>query len=241
MKTIIIIPARWESTRLPGKPLAMIGDKPMIQHTWERACKSNADEVIIACDSKLVYDTATEFGAQVIWTPKADTGTERVIGVQELKNADFVINVQGDEPFINHEDINEVIKIVHNHPNKVATMRTDLINEEYKDPNVVKAICNAIGLVGMFTRSSIYMKTNFAFKHIGLYGYSAKILNKISKLEPSASSIKDSLEQLTWMDNNIPIVAGWTSYKSLGIDTKEDLEKANNIYAEPKTIPNKYI
>ena len=119
MKTIIIIPARWESTRLPGKPLAMIGDKPMIQHTWERACKSNADEVIIACDSKLVYDTATEFGAQVIWTPKADTGTERVIGVQELKNADFVINVQGDEPFINHEDINEVIKIVHNHPNKV--------------------------------------------------------------------------------------------------------------------------
>lgn len=241
MKTIIIIPARWESTRLPGKPLAMIGDKPMIQHTWERACKSNADEVIIACDSKLVYDTATEFGAQVIWTPKADTGTERVIGVQELKNADFVINVQGDEPFINHEDINEVIKIVHNHPNKVATMRTDLINEEYKDPNVVKAICNAIGLVGMFTRSSIYMKTNFAFKHIGLYGYSAKILNKISKLEPSASSVKDSLEQLTWMDNNIPIVAGWTSYKSLGIDTKEDLEKANNIYAEPKTIPNKYI
>ena len=241
MKTIIIIPARWESTRLPGKPLAMIGDKPMIQHTWERACKSNADEVIIACDSKLVYDTATEFGAQVIWTPKADTGTERVIGVQELKNADFVINVQGDEPFINHEDINEVIKIVHNHPNKVATMRTDLINEEYKDPNVVKAICNAIGLVGMFTRSSIYMKTNFAFKHIGLYGYSAKILNKISKLKPSASSIKDSLEQLTWMDNNIPIVAGWTSYKSLGIDTKEDLEKANNIYAEPKTIPNKYI
>lgn len=230
MKTIIIIPARWESTRLPGKPLAMIGDKPMIQHTWERACKSNADEVIIACDSKLVYDTATEFGAQVIWTPKADTGTERVIGVQELKNADFVINVQGDEPFINHEDINEVIKIVHNHPNKVATMRTDLINEEYKDPNVVKAICNAIGLVGMFTRSSIYMKTNFAFKHIGLYGYSAKILNKISKLEPSASSIKDSLEQLTWMDNNIPIVAGWTSYKSLGVDTKKDLREAIKIY-----------
>ena len=241
MKTLIIIPARWESTRLPGKPLAMIGNKPMIQHTWERACESNADEVIIACDSKIVYDTATEFGAQVIWTPMAETGTERVIGVQKIKNADFVINVQGDEPFINPKDINEVIKIVHNHPNKVATMRTDLINEEYKDPNVVKAICNAIGLVGMFTRSSIYMKTNFAFKHIGLYGYSAKILNKISKLKPSASSIKDSLEQLTWMDNNIPIVAGWTSYKSLGIDTKEDLEKANNIYTEPKTIPNKYI
>ena len=149
MKTIIIIPARWESTRLPGKPLAMIGDKPMIQHTWERACESNADEVIIACDSKIVYDTATEFGAQVIWTPDAETGTERVIGVQKIKNADFVINVQGDEPFVNPEDINEVIKIVHNHPDKVATMTTDLIGNEGKDPNVVKAItyCSRLDII----------------------------------------------------------------------------------------------
>jgi len=235
MKTIIIIPARWESTRLPGKPLAMIGDKPMIQHTWERACESNADEVIIACDSKIVYDAATKFGAKVIWTPGADTGTERVIGVQKIEAADFIINVQGDEPFINPNDINEVIKIVHNHPDKVATMSTDLTSNEGKDPNVVKAIRNAIGLVGMFTRSSIYMKTNFAYKHIGLYGYSAKVLNKISALKPSESSIKDSLEQLTWMDNNIPIVAGWTSYKSLGVDTKEDLKNANDFY---KTIHN---
>ena len=229
MKTIIIIPSRWASTRLPGKPLAMIGDKPMIQHTWERACESIADDVIIACDSKLVYDTATEFGAQVIWTPEAETGTERVIGVQKLKNADFIINVQGDEPFINPEDINEVIKIVHNHPDKVATMTTDLVGDEGKDPNVVKAISNAIGLVGMFTRSSIYIRSNFAFKHVGLYGYSAKVLNKIATLEPTESSIKDSLEQLTWMDNNIPIVAGWTSYKSLGVDTAEDLIKANEL------------
>ena len=238
MKTIIIIPARWESTRLPGKPLAMIGDKPMIQHTWERACESNADEVIIACDSKIVYDAATKFGAKVIWTPGADTGTERVIGVQKIEAADFIINVQGDEPFINPNDINEVIKIVHNHPDKVATMSTDLTSNEGKDPNVVKAIRNAIGLVGMFTRSSIYMKTNFAYKHIGLYGYSAKVLNKISALKPSESSIKDSLEQLTWMDNNIPIVAGWTSYKSLGVDTKEDLKNANDFH---KTISDKSI
>ena len=232
MKTIIIIPARWESIRLPGKPLAMIGDKPMIQHTWERACESNADEVIIACDSKIVYDAATEFGAQVIWTPDAETGTERVFGLfkQKTKDVDFIINVQGDEPFINPKDINEVIKVVHNHPDKVATMRTDLIGNEGKDPNVVKAICNAIGLVGMFTRSSIYMRTNFAYKHIGIYGYSSEILNKISVLEPTESSIKDSLEQLTWMDNNIPIIASWTSYRSLGVDTRDDLLEANKIY-----------
>ena len=240
MKTIIIIPARWESVRLPGKPLAMIGDKPMIQHTWERACESNADEVIIACDSKIVYDAATEFGAQVIWTPDAETGTERVFGVfkQKTKDVDFIINVQGDEPFINPKDINEVIKVVHSNPDKVATMRTDLIGNEGKDPNVVKAICNAIGLVGMFTRSSIYMRTNFAYKHIGIYGYSSKVLNKISSLEPTESSVKDSLEQLTWMDNNIPIIASWTSYKSLGVDTKEDLKNANDFY---KTISDKSI
>jgi len=227
MKTIIIIPSRWASTRLPGKPLAMIGDKPMIQHTWERACESIADEVIIACDSKLVYDTATEFGAQVIWTPDAETGTERVIGVQNLKKADFVINVQGDEPFINPEDINEVIKIVHNHPDKVATMTTNLVGDEGKNPNVVKALSNAMGLVGMFTRSSIYMRSKFAFKHVGLYGYSSDVLDKIANLKPSDSSIEHSLEQLTWMDNNIPIIAGWTSYKSLGVDTAKDLEEAN--------------
>ena len=238
MKTLIIIPARWESTRLPGKPLAMIGDKPMIQHTWERACESNADEVIIACDSKIVYDAATKFGAQVIWTPTAETGTERVMGVQGLKNADFVINVQGDEPFINPKDINEVIKIVHSHPDKVATLRTDLIGDEGKDPNVVKAISNAIGLIGMFTRSSIYIRTNFAYKHIGIYGYSSEVLNKISLLEPTENSIKDSLEQLTWMDNDIPIIASWTSYKSLGVDTEEDLKNANDMY---KTIKNKSI
>jgi 3-deoxy-manno-octulosonate cytidylyltransferase (CMP-KDO synthetase) len=108
-------------------------------------------------------------------------------------------------------------------------MTTDLVGNESTDPNVVKAISNAVGLVGMFTRSSIYMRSNFAFKHVGLYGYSAKVLTKISKLEPTESSIKDSLEQLTWMDNNIPIVAGWTSYKSLGVDTTEDLIKANEI------------
>ena len=232
MKTIIIIPARWESVRLPGKPLSMIGDKPMIQHTWERACESNADEVIIACDDKIVYDAATEFGAQVIWTPDAETGTERVFGLfkEKRKDVDFIINVQGDEPFINPKDINEVIKVVHSNPDKVATMRTDLIGNEGKDPNVVKAICNAIGLVGMFTRSSIYMRTNFAYKHIGIYGYSSEILNKISLLEPTESSIKDSLEQLTWMDNNIPIIASWTSYRSLGVDTRDDLLEANKIY-----------
>jgi len=229
MKTVIVIPARWQSTRLPGKPLMHIGNKTMIQHTWERAKESLADDVIIATDDQKIFKTATDFGAKAIMTDVCDTGTERVIAAQGFLNADYIINVQGDEPFINPSDIDEVIKLLHDHPNKVATLTTNLCEGEEKDPNVVKAIANAVGSVGMFTRSSIYIKTNFTFKHIGIYGYSSKMLEKISKLEPSESSIRDSLEQLTWMDNNISIVAGWTSYKSLGVDTKEDLRKALEI------------
>lgn len=229
MKTVIVIPARWQSTRLPGKPLMLIGDKTMIEHTWERAKESLADEVIIATDDKKIFDTVTAFGAKAIMTDVCDTGTERVIAAQGFLKADYIINVQGDEPFINPSDIDEVIKLLHDHPNKIVTMTTNLDEGEERDPNVVKAISNAVGEVGMFTRSSIYMKTNFTFKHIGIYGYSSKTLEKISTLEPSESSIRDSLEQLTWMDNNISIVAGWTSYKSLGVDTKEDLRKALEI------------
>ena len=105
MKTVIVIPARWQSTRLAGKPLMLIGDKTMIEHTWERAKKSMADEVIIATDDKRIFDVAEEFGAEVMMTTECDTGTERVIEVSQTINSDFIINVQGDEPFINPSDI----------------------------------------------------------------------------------------------------------------------------------------
>jgi 3-deoxy-manno-octulosonate cytidylyltransferase (CMP-KDO synthetase) len=232
MKTIIIIPARWESTRLPGKPLAMIGDKPMIQHTWERACKSEADEVVIATDDMRIFKAATEFGAQAVMTPACETGTERVIGVQNLKNADYVINVQGDEPFINHEDINTVIGIIKRY-NVIGTLVADLEENERTDRNVVKALVNEIGQVGMFTRSAVYSKHKNIHKHIGIYGYPNNILNKISIMAPSEGSVKDSLEQLTWLDNKISIKAYSALYKSLGIDTLADLKKANDFY---KTI-----
>ena len=234
MKVIAIIPARYASTRFPGKPLVDIQGKPMIQHVFEKAVHSGLfEKVVVATDDDRIKNTVLAFGGEVEMTnPDHQSGTDRC---GEVVNSlpdtyDVVINIQGDEPFINPKDINEVIKIVHNHPDKVATLRTDLIGNEGKDPNVVKAISNAIGLVGMFTRSSIYMRTNFAYKHIGIYGYSSEILNKISLLEPTESSIKDSLEQLTWMDNNIPIIASWTSYRSLGVDTRDDLLEANKIY-----------
>lgn len=229
MKVTVVIPARFKSTRLPGKPLAIIGDKPMIQHTWERACKSNADEVIIATDSHLIYEVATGFGAKVKLTMECETGTERVIQVSKIINSDIIINVQGDEPFINPFDINLIIDLVKSNPNSVATLRTDLIENEFIDPNAVKILTNDVGVAVMFTRSNMYDNMNFARKHIGIYGYSVETLNKISKLRPTQNSINNSLEQLTWMDNGIQIVSGYTEYKSFGIDTQEDLDRANTI------------
>lgn len=230
MRTIVIIPARWESTRLPGKPLALIGDKPMIQHVWERAAQSIADEVIVATDSQLVFDTVIGFGGQAILTGDCSTGTERVIEVQKLKRADFVINVQGDEPFIEPKDIDNVIKTVNAFPEFIITLKTNLIDNESTDPNAVKVITDRSGNVVMFTRSSVYVETNFVFKHIGIYGYSAANLDIISNAKPTESSISNSLEQLTWMDSGILMLAGFTNYKSFGIDTPSDLERANKMY-----------
>jgi 3-deoxy-manno-octulosonate cytidylyltransferase (CMP-KDO synthetase) len=231
MKVTVIIPARFNSTRLPGKPLAIIGDKPMIQHTWERACQSNADEVVIATDSLLISEVANNFGAKVIATSRwCETGTERIIEASKLIDSDIIINVQGDEPFINPLDINLIIKLVKSNLNSVATLRTDLIENEAMDPNAVKILTNDVGVAVMFTRSSLYDKTNFARKHIGIYGYSIETLNRISKLKPTENSINNSLEQLTWMDNGIQIVSGYTEHKSFGIDTQEDLERANKYF-----------
>ena len=227
MKVTVIIPARFKSTRLPGKPLAMIGDKPMIQHTRERACQSNADEVIIATDSRLISEVAENFGAKVIATTECETGTERIIQAHRSINSDIIINVQGDEPFINPLDIDLIIKLIKANPNSVATLKTDLIENESIDPNAVKILTNHMGIAVMFTRSNVYDKNNFIFKHIGIYGYSKETLNRISKLKPSENSINNSLEQLTWMDNGIQIVSEFTEYKSFGIDTPEDLERAN--------------
>ena len=228
-KTLIVIPARWESSRFPGKPLEKIESKTMIQHVWERSCLSEADEVVIATDDKRIFDECTNFGAQAVMTPECETGTERVIGVQDLKNADIVVNVQGDEPFIDPSDINTVIEIVKKF-NTVGTLVADIDDNDSKDRNVVKALVNEIGQVLLFTRSSVYGKHKNIYKHLGIYGYPKELLNKISIMAPSESSIKDSLEQLTWLDNKIPIRAYRSLYPSIGVDTPKDLKKAKEVY-----------
>jgi 3-deoxy-manno-octulosonate cytidylyltransferase (CMP-KDO synthetase) len=228
MKSLVIIPARWNSTRFPGKPLELIGEKPMIQHVWEKASRSNADEVWIATDDQRIFDCAKSFGAEVMMTTNCDTGTDRVIEVQQTLGSDIVVNVQGDEPFINPKDIDHVISLIKSNPtNTVATLKSDLIENEANDKNTVKIMSNHdSGSVIEFTRNNVNGKS--WFKHIGIYGYSSNVLDKIAILYPTENAINKSLEQLTWMENEIEMVAGYTTYKSFGIDTPSDLERANN-------------
>ena len=226
MKSLVVIPSRWKSSRFPGKPLELIGKKPMIQHVWERVSKSNADDIWIATDDQRIFDVAESFGAQVMMTTQCDTGTERVIEVHQTINSDIIVNVQGDEPFINPKDINLVIDLIKSNPNSIATLKTDLIDDEAEDPNTVKIITYIHKEVALFSRNTV--PAGNWFKHIGIYGYSSEVLDRIAVMKPTENSINNLLEQLTWLDNDIPMVAEYTEYKSFGIDTPSDLIKANN-------------
>jgi 3-deoxy-manno-octulosonate cytidylyltransferase (CMP-KDO synthetase) len=226
MKSLVVIPSRWQSSRFPGKPLELIGEKPMIQHVWERVSKSNADDIWIATDDQRIFDVAESFGAQVMMTTQCDTGTERVIEVHQTINSDIIVNVQGDEPFINPKDIDLVIDLIKSNPNSIATLKTDLIDDEAKDPNTVKIITYIHKEVALFSRNAV--PAGNWFKHIGIYGYSSEVLDRIAVMKPTENSINNLLEQLTWLDNDIPMVAEYTEYKSFGIDTPSDLIKANN-------------
>ena len=232
MKSLVVIPARWESTRFPGKPLELVGEKPMIQCVWEKAIQSSADEVWIATDDMRIFECAIEFGARVMMTTQCDTGTDRVIQVYQTLDSSIIVNVQGDEPFINPEDINQVIHLIKKNPiNTVATLRSDLTEEELRDNNTVKIMSgNSSNKVLEFTRNNVNEKS--WCKHIGIYGYSSDVLDKILHMEPTQNSIDNSLEQLTWIENGVEMVAGYTEYKSFGIDTPLDLQKANKYLKE---------
>lgn len=234
MKSLVVIPARWESTRFPGKPLELVGEKPMIECVWEKAVQSSADEVWIATDDKRIFECAIGFGARVMMTTQCNTGTDRVIQVYQTLDSSIIVNVQGDEPFINPEDINQVIDLIKQNPtNTVATLKSNLTEEELTDNNTVKIMSShSSGSVIEFTRNNVKGKS--WFKHIGIYGYSSDALDKILHMEPTQNSIDNSLEQLTWIENGIEMVAGYTEYKSFGIDTPLDLEKANKHLKQQK-------
>lgn len=246
MKVVGIIPARYESSRFPGKPLAIIKNKPMIQHVFEQAKKADQlDEVIVATDDSRIEKVVHNFGGKVLMTKASHTsGTERCAEIhKKLKNKgelfDVIINIQGDEPFIDPNQINLVASCFNEGTVQIATLSKNINNEkELFNPNVVKIISDVEGNAIYFSRQTIpfimgqktekWIQFSKHYKHIGIYGYLASVLEKIVNLPPSYLEESENLEQLRWIENGYSIKVKETDIESFGVDVPEDLLKFSN-------------
>ena len=228
-KVIAIIPARWASTRLPGKPLADINGKTMIQWVYEAVKKSDADKVIVATDHIDILNEVIRFGGEGIMTStKHQTGTERVLEAYQHYKDDYeyVINIQGDEPIINETDINTLINVTKKNPFAISTLVGTLTESQAKDRNSVKALLDNNKII-MFTRSPVFTTNSLYVKrHIGIYGFSKVMTEKIDKniMIETSNEIVENLEQIRWGDNGIDFSYARAAGLYKGINTQKDLD-----------------
>jgi 3-deoxy-manno-octulosonate cytidylyltransferase (CMP-KDO synthetase) len=240
MKIVCVIPARYHSTRLPGKPLADIAGKPMIQRVYERASLARRpDKVLVATDNILVFNAVEAFGgAAVMTSPSHPTGTDRLAEVAASLDADVIINVQGDEPLIEPAIIDELAEAFFQEDGLVmATLATPLAAEEQQTPGAVKVVCDLAGYALYFSRSLIPYPRNREsglthYKHIGIYAYRRDFLLKYAALPPTPLEKAESLEQLRALEHGFRIRVLKTDFRSVGVDTPEDLEQVNAIFAQ---------
>lgn len=238
MNFLCVIPARYASTRLPGKPLAAIAGKPMIQHVYERAKKAQRPkQVLIATDHALVYDAVKAFGGTVMLTsPDHPTGTDRLAEVaRAYSDIDVIINVQGDEPLIEPAIIDQLAGAFDNNADLVmATLATEMDASEYHTPSAVKVVTDLNGYALYFSRSLLpYPRVQHdalkVYKHIGIYAYRRDFLLKYADLPSTPLEKAESLEQLRALEHGFRIKVLKTDFKSIGVDTPEDLERVNKL------------
>lgn len=241
-KILGIIPARYASTRFPGKPLVNIQGKTMIRRVWEQASKAgNLAAVVVATDDERIVDEVISFGGNVIMTsPEHATGTDRCREAAEMAEMaggtqyDAVINIQGDEPFINPEQINQVASCFEQPHAQLATLVKRLKNQEdLWNPNIIKVVISLSGKALYFSRNPIpfvrgtekenWLDTHPFYKHIGIYGYRREILDEITQLKTSMLEKAESLEQLRWLENGYTIQVKETEFESHSVDSPEDL------------------
>ncbi|WP_294093854.1 3-deoxy-manno-octulosonate cytidylyltransferase [uncultured Cetobacterium sp.] len=240
MKFLGVIPARYESTRLPRKPLKDICGHTMIEWVYKRAIKSNLDRVVIATDSKEVFDEVLSFGGDVIMTDANHlNGTSRIAEVcQKITDYDVVINIQGDEPLIEPDMINSLIDIFQEENDlKMATLKHKMKKkEDIENPNFVKVITDKKDYAIYFSRSVIPYPRNenldIYFKHVGIYGYKREFVLEYSKLESTPLENSESLEQLRVLENGYKIKVLETPYEIIGVDTAEELERVRKYILE---------
>lgn len=244
MSVLAVIPARYASTRFPGKPLVMIDGKPMIQRVWERVREAQAiDRIIVATDDARIAEAVRAFGGEARMTsPDHPSGTDRIWEVaRELPEYGFVMNVQGDEPFLDPASLDRVVRELQSQP-EAALMTlvcpVDLSTEEgmahYEDPNVVKAVLGANGQVFYFSRAAVpYFRDGIgmgetadtAYRHLGLYLFRRDALERFTTLVPSPLEKTEKLEQLRALENGMAIYAVVIDEAPVGIDTPADLER----------------
>lgn len=242
-----VIPARYASTRFPGKPLALIGDKTMIQRVYEQCLKvKRLDKVVVATDDERIFDHILSFNGEVVMT-RTDhpSGTDRCyeafgkVSTQE-NEYDIIVNIQGDEPFIDPHSIEKAIALFDNKNTRIATLAKKIeSSEEITDPNVVKVVFDEQNRALYFSRSPVpfirqlpssdWISKSIHYKHIGLYAYKAEVLKEIISLPVHPLEKAESLEQLRWLLNGYTIHLGITETESISIDTPGDLLKITNI------------
>jgi 3-deoxy-manno-octulosonate cytidylyltransferase (CMP-KDO synthetase) len=235
-----IIPARYASTRFPAKPLADIGGKSMIQRVYEQVKKSTlVKDVIVATDNIEIRNHVTQFGGQVCMTKEDHvSGTDRCYEALTLQKTKFnyVINIQGDEPFIQPEQIDLLAKLLDGKTEIATLVKKIEDKDQLFNPNVVKAVVSEKGEALYFSRSTVphirnttegeWMNKHTFYKHIGMYAYRTDVLKQLTALPVSSLEKVESLEQLRWLENGFRINVAETKTETIGIDTPEDLQKA---------------
>ena len=258
MRTIAVIPARFHSQRLPGKPLADLGGRPLVEHVYRRSSEARlVDRVLVATDDSRIRDAVIAFGGECVLTsPKHLSGTDRVAEAVTDIEVDWVVNVQGDEPFVEAQDIDRVVDACQSGETgpMIATLASPIATaEEFWDPNAVKVVVDRRGFALYFSRSPIpfvatarmnrdELRRRFnqgddvglgsCLKHVGLYVYPKPVLQELTRAEPSPLERLEKLEQLRALENGIPIKVEITESAGIGIDTPADLERARTLFGK---------
>lgn len=239
MKFIGLIPARYASTRFPGKPLALLNGKPVIQHVYEQAAKV-LDAVYVTTDDERIYNKVLAFGGKAVMTStEHHSGTDRIEEALEKVGGDFdvVVNIQGDEPFIAQSQIETLCQCFVDKATQIATLGKPFeCIEAAENPNSPKIVVDNRGYALYFSRSIIpfvrgterqdWLSKYPFLKHLGIYAYRTNVLKEITKLPQSSLELAESLEQLRWLQNGYRIKVGLTDVETVGIDTPDDLQRA---------------
>ena len=248
MKSVIVIPTRYGSTRFPGKSLARLRGRPMIQWVWEAASRSRlCEQVLVATDDDRIADVAAKFGADVVMTKKSHrSGTDRIAEVADKISAQLYVNVQGDEPLLSPGAVDDLIRGMAESPRvPIGTLAHPIEKEaEWRNPEVVKVVCNRHNEALYFSRSPLpFMRAWNAkaklLRHVGIYAYRSAALATFVSLKPSALELAESLEQLRALEHGMTIQVIETKYRCLGVDTPADLARVEAVLrrqgkAQPK-------